>query len=109
MSNPLIQYKRDFSDITQVSYQTNPNVPVERVSDYYTIPNNLQETTPQEIAKVSEDITGSKNEECSDRVKGQYKEKQVEMRSEVILDKEQYSRLVTRKIQGSLKEWDSTR
>jgi hypothetical protein len=55
MSNPLILYKRDFSDITQVSYQTNPNIPVERVSDYYTIPHNLQETWSQEIAKVSED------------------------------------------------------
>jgi hypothetical protein len=49
MSNPLIQYKRDFSDITRVSYQTNPDIPVERVSDYYTILHNLQETWPQEI------------------------------------------------------------
>ena len=109
MSNPLIQYEGDSSDMTQVSQQTNPNVPVERVSEYYTIQNNLPETWPQEIAKVSEDISGSKNEECSERVKGQYTEKQEEMRSEVIVDKEQNSRLVTRKTQGSLKEWDSTR
>jgi hypothetical protein len=47
MSNPLIQYETDPSDMTQVPYQTNPNVPIERVSEYYTIPSNLQETWPQ--------------------------------------------------------------
>jgi uncharacterized protein YndB with AHSA1/START domain len=59
--------------MTKVEYQTEINVPVQRVYEYYTNPNNIQEAWPQDIVKESEDVSGSKNEEGSQmRVKGQY-------------------------------------
>jgi ligand-binding SRPBCC domain-containing protein len=93
--------------MTKVEYQTNINAPVERVYEYYTDPNNIQETWPKDIVKESKDISGSKNEEGSEmRVKGQYMGKEEEMRLQVV-DKEQNRRLVTTQIQGPFKKWDS--
>ena len=93
--------------MTEVQYQTEINAPVEKVYEYYTNPNNIQEAWPQDIVKESEDISGSKNEEDSEiRVKGQYMGKEEEMRLEVI-DKEENRRLVTRQIQGPFKKWES--
>jgi ligand-binding SRPBCC domain-containing protein len=94
-------------DLTKIQYQTEINAPVERVYEYYTNPNNIQEAWPQDIVKESEDISGSRNEEGSEmRVKGQYMGKEEEMRLQVV-DKEQNRRLVTRQIQGPFKKWDS--
>jgi uncharacterized protein YndB with AHSA1/START domain len=71
--------------MTKVQYQTEINAPIERVYEYYTNPNNIQEAWPQDIVKESEDISGSKNEEGSEmRVKGQYMGKEEEMRLEVV-------------------------
>lgn len=93
--------------MTKVQYQTEINAPIERVYEYYTNPNNIQETWPQDIVKESEDISGSKNKEGSEmRVKGQYMGKEEEMRLEVV-DKEENKRLVTRQIQGPFKKWES--
>ena len=93
--------------MTKVEYQTNINAPVERVYEYYTDPNNIQEAWPKDIVKESKDISGSKNEEGSEmRVKGQYMGKEEEMRLQVV-DKEQNRRLVTTQIQGPFKKWDS--
>jgi ligand-binding SRPBCC domain-containing protein len=93
--------------MTKVQYQTEINAPVERVYEYYTNPNNIQEAWPQDIVKESEDISGSRNEEGSEmRVKGQYMGKEEEMRLQVV-DKEQNRRLATRQIQGPFKKWDS--
>ncbi len=93
--------------MTKVQYQTEINAPLERVYEYYTDPNNIQEAWPHDIVKESEDISGSKNEEGSEmRVKGQYMGKEEEMRLQVV-DKEQNRRLLTRQIQGPFKKWDS--
>jgi ligand-binding SRPBCC domain-containing protein len=46
--------------MTKVQYQTEINAPIERVYEYYTNPNNIQEAWPQDIVKESEDISGSK-------------------------------------------------
>jgi ligand-binding SRPBCC domain-containing protein len=93
--------------MTKVQYQTEINAPVERVYEYYTNPNNIQEAWPQDIVKESEDVSGSKNEEGSEmRVKGQYMGKQEEMRLQVV-DKEENRKLVTRQTQGPFKKWDS--
>src|SRR5919199_2139652 len=94
--------------MTKVEYQTNINAPVERVYEYYTDPNNIQEAWPKDIVKESKDISGSKNEEGSEmRVKGEYMGKEEEMRLEVV-DKEQNRRLVTRQTEGPFKKWEST-
>jgi uncharacterized protein YndB with AHSA1/START domain len=62
--------------MTKVQNQTEINAPVQRVYEYYTNPNNIQEAWPHDIVKESEDVSGSKNEEGSEmRVKGQYMEK----------------------------------
>ena len=91
-----------------VQYETEIKAPVEKVYEYYTNPNNIQEAWPQDIVKESEDVSGSKNEEGSEmRVKGQYMGKEEEMRLQVV-DKEQNRRLVTKQTKGPFKKWDST-
>ena len=93
--------------MTKVEYQTQINAPVQRVYEYYTKPNNIQESWPRDIVKESEDVSGSKNEEGSEmRVKGQYLGKEEEMRLQVV-DKEQNKRLVTKQTQGPFKSWKS--
>src|ERR671932_722196 len=93
--------------MAKVEYQTQINAPVQKVYEYYTDPNNIQEAWPQDIVKDSQDVSGSKNEEGSEmRVKGQYMGKEEEMRLQVV-DKEENKKLVTRQIQGPFKKWDS--
>ena len=93
--------------MTKVEYQTQINASVQRVYEYYTNPNNIQEAWPQDIVKESEDVSGSKNEEGSEiRVKGQYMGKEEEMRLQVV-DKEDNRKLVTKQTQGPFKRWDS--
>jgi len=59
--------------MTKVEYQTQINAPVQRVYEYYTNPNNIQEAWPRDIVKESENVSGQKSEEGSEmRVKGQY-------------------------------------
>jgi uncharacterized protein YndB with AHSA1/START domain len=43
MSNSLILYDTKVADMTKVEYQTQINAPVQRVYEYYTNPNNIQE------------------------------------------------------------------
>ena len=93
--------------MAKVEYQTEINAPVERVYEYYTNPNNIQEAWPQDIVKESEGISGTKNEEGSEmRVKGQYMGKEEEMTLQVT-DKEQNKMLVTKQTQGPFKRWAS--
>jgi ligand-binding SRPBCC domain-containing protein len=93
--------------MTKVEYQTQINAPLEKVYEYYTDPNNIQEAWPRDIVKESEDVSGPKNDEGSEiRVKGQYMGKEEEMSLQVI-DKEENRRLVTRQIEGPFKRWDS--
>ena len=93
--------------MTKVEYQTQINAPVQRVYEYYTNPNNIQEAWPRDIVKESEDVSGSKNEEGSEmRVKGQYMGKEEEMRLQVV-DKEENRKLVTKQTQGPFKSWES--
>ena len=94
--------------MAKVEYQTQINAPVQKVYEYYTDPNNIQEAWPRDIVKESEGVSGSKNEEGSEmRVKGQYMGKEEEMRLQVV-DKEQNRRLVTKQTKGPFKKWDST-
>jgi ligand-binding SRPBCC domain-containing protein len=107
MYNSLIFYDTKVADMTKVEYQTQINAPVQRVYEYYTNPNNIQEAWPHDIVKESEDVSGSKNEEGSEmRVKGQYMGKEEEMRLQVV-DKEENRKLVTKQTQGPFKSWES--
>jgi len=40
--------------MTKVQYQTEINAPIEKVYNYYTNPDNIQEAWPQDIVKESE-------------------------------------------------------
>jgi ligand-binding SRPBCC domain-containing protein len=51
--------------MTKVQYQTEINAPIEKVYEYYTNPDNIQEAWPQDIVKESENVSGSKSEEGS--------------------------------------------
>jgi ligand-binding SRPBCC domain-containing protein len=107
MYNSLIFYDTKVADMTKVEYQTQINAPVQRVYEYYTNPNNIQEAWPHDIVKESEDVSGSKNEEGTEmRVKGQYMGKEEEMRLQVV-DKEENRKLVTKQTQGPFKSWES--
>ena len=93
--------------MTKVQYQTEINAPIEKVYEYYTNPDNIQEAWPQDIVKESENVSGSKSEEGSKmRVKGQYMGKEDEMKLQVV-DKEPNRRLVTRQTGGPFKKWES--
>ena len=93
--------------MTKVEYQTQINAPVQKVYEYYTNPNYIQEAWPRDIVKESEDVSGSKNEEGSEmRVKGQYMGKEEEMKLQVA-DKEENRKLIARQIQGPFQRWES--
>jgi ligand-binding SRPBCC domain-containing protein len=46
--------------MTKVEYQTEINSPIEKVYEYYTNPDNIQEAWPRDIVKESENVSGSK-------------------------------------------------
>lgn len=93
--------------MTKVQYQTEISAPVEKMYEYYTNPDNIQEAWPREIAKESENVSGSKSEEGSEmRVKGQYMGRKEEMKLQVV-DKEPNRRLVTKQTDGPFKKWES--
>ena len=93
--------------MTKVQYQTEINAPVERVYEYYTNPDNIQEAWPRDIVKESENVSGSKSEEGSEmRVKGQYMGREEEMKLQVV-DKEPNRKLVTRQTEGPFEKWES--
>ena len=75
--------------MTKLQYETEINAPIEKVYEYYTDPNNIQEAWSQDIVKESDVRSDSKNEEGSEMiVKGQYMGKEEEMTLQVT-DKEQ--------------------
>jgi ligand-binding SRPBCC domain-containing protein len=95
------------SDMTKVEYQTEISAPIEKVYEYYTNPDNIQEAWPQDIVKESENVSGSKSEEGSEmRVKGKYMGREEEMKLQVV-DKEPNRKLVTRQTEGPFKKWES--
>lgn len=95
------------STMTKINYETEINAPVGKVFEFYTNPDNIKESWPQEIVKESENVSGQKSEEGSElKVKGEYMGKEEEMILEVV-KKEQNSRLVTQQTQGPFKKWES--
>lgn len=93
--------------MTKINYETEINAPVGKVFEYYTNPDNIKESWPQDIVKESENVSGQKSEEGSEmKVKGEYMGKEEEMTLEVV-KKEQNSRLVTQQTQGPFKKWES--
>jgi ligand-binding SRPBCC domain-containing protein len=93
--------------MTKINYETEINAPVGKVFEFYTNPDNIKESWPQEIVKESENVSGQKSEEGSElKVKGEYMGKEEEMILEVV-KKEQNSRLVTQQTQGPFKKWES--
>jgi ligand-binding SRPBCC domain-containing protein len=93
--------------MSRIEYQTDINAQVEKVYEYYTNPNNIQEAWPRDIVKESENVSGSKGEEGSEiRVKGQYMGREEEMKLEVV-DKEPNRKLVTQQTEGPFKKWES--
>ncbi|MGE5635226.1 MAG: SRPBCC domain-containing protein [Deltaproteobacteria bacterium] len=90
-----------------IQYEIDIEAPIEKVSEYYTDPNNIKEAWPQDIVKESKPTTDSKNEKGSEiEVKGEYMEQEDEMRLKVT-EKEQNKRLVTRQTEGPFKVWES--
>ena len=95
------------TDMTKVEYQIEISAPNEKVYEYYTNPDNIQEAWPQDIVKESENVSGSKGEEGSEmKVKGEYMGKKEEMKLQVV-DKEANRKLVTRQTDGPFKKWES--
>jgi ligand-binding SRPBCC domain-containing protein len=93
--------------MTKINYETEINAPVGKVFEFYTNPDNIKESWPQEIVKESKNVSGQKSEEGSEmKVKGEYMGKEEEMILEVV-KKEQNSRLVTQQTQGPFKKWES--
>ncbi|MGC2428111.1 MAG: SRPBCC family protein [Nitrososphaeraceae archaeon] len=93
--------------MTKINYETEINAPVGKVFEYYTNPDNIKESWPQDIVKGSENVSGQKSEEGSEmKVTGEYMGKEEEMTLEVV-KKEQNSRLVTQQTQGPFKKWES--
>jgi ligand-binding SRPBCC domain-containing protein len=93
--------------MTKVQYQTEINAPIEKVYEYYTNADNIQEAWPRDIVKESEYVSGSKREEGSEmRVKGEYMGREEEMKLQVV-DKELNKKLVTRQTEGPFKKWES--
>ena len=93
--------------MTKVEYQIEISAPNEKVYEYYTNPDNIQEAWPQDIVKESENVSGSKGEEGSEmKVKGEYNGKKEEMKLQVV-DKEPNRKLVTRQTDGPFKKWES--
>jgi ligand-binding SRPBCC domain-containing protein len=93
--------------MTKINYETEIDAPVDKVFEYYTNPDNIKESWPQDIVKGSENVSGQKSEEGSEmKVKGEYMGKEEEMTLEVV-KKEQNSRLVTQQTQGPFKKWES--
>ena len=93
--------------MTKVQYQTEINAPIEKVYNYYTNPDNIQEAWPQDIVKESENVSGSKSEEGSEmRVKGEYMGREEEMKLQVV-DKEPNRKLVTRPTEGPFRKLES--
>ena len=93
--------------MANVKYETEINAPVGKVFEYYTNPDNIKESWPQDIVKGSENVSGQKSEEGSEmKVTGEYMGKEEEMTLEVV-KKEQNSRLVTQQTQGPFKKWES--
>src|SRR5919106_7006832 len=93
--------------MTKVEYQTEIISPIEKVYEYYTNPDNIQEAWPRDIVKESENESGSKSEEGSEmKVKGEYMDREEEMKLQVV-DKEPNRKLVTRQTKGPFKKWES--
>lgn len=93
--------------MTKVEYQTEIISPIEKVYEYYTNPDNIQEAWPRDIVKESENVSGSKSEEGSEmKVKGEYMGREEEMKLQVV-DKEPNRKLVTRQTEGPFKKWES--
>jgi ligand-binding SRPBCC domain-containing protein len=93
--------------MSRIEYQTDINAQVEKVYEYYTNPNNIQEAWPRDIVKELENVSSSKGEESSEmRVKGQYMGREEEMKLEVV-DKEPNRKLETKKTEGPFKKWES--
>jgi len=93
--------------MTTIQNQIEINAPVERVFEYYTNPDNIKESWPQDIVKESENVYGQKSEKGSEmKVTGEYMGKRDEMTLEVA-QKEQNRRLVTRQTEGPFQKWES--
>ena len=93
--------------MTTIQTQIEINVPVERVFEFYTNPDNIKESWPSDIVKESENVSGQKSEEGSEmKVTGQYMGKKDEMTLQVV-EKEQNKRLVTKQTEGPFQRWDS--
>jgi uncharacterized protein YndB with AHSA1/START domain len=80
----------------KLEYEIDINASVDSVYEYYTNPDNIKQSWPQDIVKESESLSGSnKNEEGSEmKVTGEYMGKRDEMILEVT-EKQQNKRLVT--------------
>ena len=90
-----------------ITQETEINAPVRKVFEYYTNPDNIKNSWPQDIVKESENVSGQKSEEGSEmKVEGGYMGKRDEMILEVA-QKEQNKRLVTKQTQGPFQSWES--
>lgn len=83
------------------------STPVAKVYNYYTNPDNIKISWPEDIVKGSEHLSGQKSEEGSEmKVEGQYMGKSEEMILEVA-QKDPNNRLVTRQTDEPFQSWGS--
>ncbi len=93
--------------MTSVKTEVEINAPIEKVFEYYTNPDNIQDSWPRDVVKGSENVSGQKSEEGSEmKVEGEYMGKRDEMLLEVT-EKEQNKRLVTKQTEGPFQSWES--
>jgi uncharacterized protein YndB with AHSA1/START domain len=93
--------------MTRVEHEIDINAPIERVYEYYTNPDNIQQAWPQDVVKESESTSAEKNAQGSEmRVKGEFMGQQQEIRLEVV-EKQPNRRLVARQTQGPFQRLES--
>jgi ligand-binding SRPBCC domain-containing protein len=92
--------------MTRVEHEIEINAPVERVYEYYTNPDNIQQAWPNDVVKESESTTGSNSEGSEMKVKGEYMGREEEVRLQVV-EKTPNSRLVARQTQGPFQRLES--
>jgi ligand-binding SRPBCC domain-containing protein len=93
--------------MTLIQNQVEITAPVEQVFNYYINSDNIKGSSPRDIVRESEIISGQKREEGSEiKVKGEYMGKEDEVILKVV-DKVQNKKLFTRQTQGPFQRWES--
>lgn len=92
--------------MTRIENEIEINAPIDRVYEYYTNPDNIQQAWPSDVIKESASTSGTNSEGSEMRVKGEYLGKEEEVRLQIV-EKTPNSRLVARQTQGPFQKLES--